>query len=853
MSRIKIVILVPFVVFICALVSGVSGGVFWLYEKEDASKKAQTLENIQGMFRRHIQYETNLIDGILHVVVREPRLEEAFLRRDRETLYEQSESIFNELKQRHQITHFYFTDTERVNFLRVHQPQRHGDRIGRHTTLMSQQTGHVASGVELGPLGTFTLRVVMPWRTNGKVIGYLEMGKEIDKIFSDLEDELEVEVFVFLYKTQLERDGWLTGMRMLDRLGSWTQFSDVVLANRSASDLPEGMVPNLIRALQRVTAGSDETMVEGKEFHLVHFPLVNTYGDAVGLVLAAEDLGELHQFYSSFIRNVIITGIVVGVLLVVMFWIYLGRIEGNLQRAEKGLLSEKLLSEEYINSLPGLFYVFDEQRFVRWNREWNRITGYNDEELGSRYGTDFFEGEDRRLIGERMRKVFREGTAEVEAELVTKDGRRLPYYFTGLRKKMDGGDHLIGLGIDITELKQAEAEMDRLQRELQQVQKMEAVGQLTGGIAHDFNNILGIILGFAEIAYNQCISSGQTKTARYLNNIHKAGNRAAALVSQMLAFSRKEGGEYQYNVLQLVPLIKEDIKMLRSTLPTSIDIKTKFEDHLPEVLTDPTQLHQALMNLAINARDAMDGAGTLTICLGWTREMGTECSICHQQVQGDWVELSVSDTGTGIEPEIIEHIFNPFFTTKEVGKGTGMGLAVILGIIRRHGGHVLVESQPGSGTTFRLLFPGRRGEHRNGGEAQMSKELPKGYGELVLVVDDEPDLGEFIGGLLEHYGYRAKVLTSSKKALELFKEKPNEFALVITDQTMPGITGTVLVKGLREVRPDIPVVLNTGFSEDIDAEAAARMGIRYLEKPVGAESLIQVVGELLRPTEQGAE
>ncbi|MCP4042439.1 MAG: PAS domain S-box protein, partial [Gammaproteobacteria bacterium] len=435
------------------------------------------------------------------------------------------------------------------------------------------------------------------------------------------------------------------------------------------------------------------------------------------------------------------------------------------RQAEQELLSEKQLSEEYINSLPGLFYVFDKQRLVRWNREWNRITGYSDEELGSRYGTDFVGDEDRRLLKERMLKVFREGAAEVEAKLVTKDGRRIPYYFTGLRKQINGRDHLVGLGMDITERKQARAERDRLQRELQQAQKMEAVGQLTGGIAHDFNNILGIILGFAEIGYNQCLSSGQTKTAKYLSNIQKAGNRAAALVSQMLAFSRKEGGEYQYRSLQLAPLIKEDIKLLRSTLPTSIEIKTKFEDHLPEVLTDPTQLHQALMNLAINARDAMEGKGVLTIRLVWAREKGTECAICHQQVQGDWVELSVSDTGAGIEPEIMEHIFNPFFTTKAVGKGTGMGLAVILGIVRRHGGHALVESKPGKGTTFRMLFPGRRGDQRDAGSGRLSAEPLPGQGEHVLVVDDEPDLGDFIGDLLESHGYLPTVLTSSKKAL----------------------------------------------------------------------------------------
>ncbi|MCP4042847.1 MAG: PAS domain S-box protein, partial [Gammaproteobacteria bacterium] len=210
------------------------------------------------------------------------------------------------------------------------------------------------------------------------------------------------------------------------------------------------------------------------------------------------------------------------------------------RQVEQELLGEKQLSEEYINSLPGLFYVFNEQRFVRWNGEWNRVTGYSDEELGDRCGTDFFDGEDRRLIGERMQKVFRDGAAVAEAELVTKDGRRIPYYFTGLRKKIDGREHLVGLGIDITERKQTEAVQARLHRALQQAQKMEAIGQLTGGIAHDFNNILGIILGNNELALNYCTPVGQTKLAKHLKRIEKAGERAKNLVAQMMAFSRND-------------------------------------------------------------------------------------------------------------------------------------------------------------------------------------------------------------------------------------------------------------------------------------------------------------------------
>ncbi|MCP4043461.1 MAG: PAS domain S-box protein [Gammaproteobacteria bacterium] len=262
---------------------------------------------------------------------------------------------------------------------------------------------------------------------------------------------------------------------------------------------------------------------------------------------------------------------------------------------------------------------------------------------------------------------------------------------------------MIGAMLDITERKRSEAEQARLQRELQQVQKMEALGQLTGGIAHDFNNILGIIMGYSDLARDRCISKGEAKLTSQLDRILEASGRARDLVSQMMAFSR--GDARDDKPLQLQALVKEDLKMLSSTLPSSIGITTEIEENLPSVIMDPGQLNQLLMNLCVNARDAMKGKGDLTIRIGWVRELDAECATCHKQVEGDWVELSVTDTGSGISQEVLNRIFDPFFTTKEVGKGTGMGMAVIHGIMRNHGGHILVETGPGEGTTFRLLFP----------------------------------------------------------------------------------------------------------------------------------------------------
>ncbi len=286
--------------------------------------------------------------------------------------------------------------------------------------------------------------------------------------------------------------------------------------------------------------------------------------------------------------------------------------------------------------------------------------------------------------------------------------------------------------------------------------------------------------------------------------------------------------------------------MIRATVPTSIEIRGEFEENLPPVEMDPVQINQLLMNLCINARDGMEGKGLITVRSGWARDTQAECADCHKQVEGDWLELFSEDTGRGISTEALNSLFEPFFTTKDAGKGTGLGLSVVSGIMRSHDGHILVETEIGKGTTFRLLFPPALGEVE---EAQTASEsttdLPRGHGERILVVDDEPGLGEIIGEHLESYGYRATVLTSSQEALGLFEKTPDEFALVITDQSMPEMTGGELIKAARQLRPDMPAILNTGFSDHIDADSATKMHVRYLEKPVNIESLIRTVGELL--------
>ncbi len=407
---------------------------------------------------------------------------------------------------------------------------------------------------------------------------------------------------------------------------------------------------------------------------------------------------------------------------------------------------------------------------------------------------------------------------------------------------------LSGIAEDISPRKQAGQELHKLQSQLQQAQKMEAIGHLTGGIAHDFNNILASILGYTGLALARFVPDKKSKLAEYLQEAYHAGERARDLIAQMLTFSRGAGNESR--PYHLEPLVKEAVKLLQSTLPSSIELKVHLENDTPEVIIDPVQLHQLVINLCINARDAMGGRGHVDIALRRVLNVNLECSSCHSQVQGDFVELVVKDTGSGIEPRVMARMFDPFFSTKEPAKGSGMGLSIVHGIVHDHRGHIDVASTPGAGSTFRLLFPVMPMVSEPSFEGQPALSVPdnESAGDShILVVDDDKSVAGFIGELLDSRGYRVTIMTSSIKALKCFKNNPEVFDLVVMDQTMPDMTGVELARELLRICPELPIILCTGHSEDVDETRAGALGIRgYLTKPLSVGILLGKVRELLQ-------
>jgi len=385
----------------------------------------------------------------------------------------------------------------------------------------------------------------------------------------------------------------------------------------------------------------------------------------------------------------------------------------------------------------------------------------------------------------------------------------------------------------------------KLERQLRQAQKMEALGTLSGGIAHDFNNILGIIFGYSEMALMDVQHGAPLR--ENLQQVLKAANRAKDLVQQILAFSRQSDQERK--PVQISLIVKEALKMLRSSLPSTIEIQEEVISR-GVIEADPTQVHQILMNLCTNAGHAMrDKGGTLHVSLN---DLVLDESMSAQYPglkSGPYLKLSVSDTGHGMEQAVIDRIFEPFFTTKAQGEGTGMGLAVVHGIVKSHGGSITVYSEPGRGTTFHVYLPAIK--TRATQEAPAEGPLPRGT-ERVLFVDDEPALALSGKQMLERLGYRVIAKTSSTEALEAFREQPDRFDLVVSDLTMPNMTGLDLAEELMRIRSDIPIIICTGFSRLNTAERARKVGIRKLiMKPLVLRQLAETIRRTLG-AEEGA-
>jgi PAS domain S-box-containing protein len=505
--------------------------------------------------------------------------------------------------------------------------------------------------------------------------------------------------------------------------------------------------------------------------------------------------------------------------------------EENVAARTIELRAAKEQAERVYRLMPSALFAVDlEHRIIIWNRKAEQLTGYLASEVLGKECL-MFSGESC-ASSCRLRCAGELPAEGITCTIIRKDGTAMTVS-KNIDYLVDGLGEIIG-GIesfeDITEKM-------KLEDQVRQAQKMEAIGTLAGGIAHDFNNILGAMLGYAEMARED--SEPGSRAADELDKVLEAGNRAAGLVRQILAFSRQTPSE----AIALNPafILKEAVKLLRSSFPSTITIRQHLAPAVHTIIADPTQIHQVVMNLCTNAFHAMEQTGGTLDIIVENRELGAQDIQPYPKVNpGKFVVLTVRDTGPGVPAAIRDRIFEPYFTTKEIGKGTGMGLAIVHGIVTALGGFVTCESRPGQGAVFHAFLPAAPSDVVIPSTVS-ADSMPTGQ-EHVLFVDDEEILAELGKTMLERLGYQVTMCTESTKALSLFEEHPDRFDILVTDQTMPGMTGFDLARKALHLRPDIPVILCTGYSNLVNEQAAQQAGIRgFIMKPLTKKGLAELL------------
>lgn len=566
----------------------------------------------------------------------------------------------------------------------------------------------------------------------------------------------------------------------------------------------------------------DTLLVDMEAESYIGTPLKDAFGKPIGVLVLIDDKTFRQVDYAEFLLTVLAIPTAAEIYSL---------------RAEEEIREHRDEWEKSFNAIEDMVTIQDkDMRIARANNAAASYVGVGAEQL----------------VGKFCYEVFRGKTSPCQncPEMLTLDDKQnhsgiIEHKNTGkvflvsTSAILDENDHvknIVHVAKDITFQKD-------LEEELYQARKMEAIGTLAGGIAHDFNNILTGVLGSAELLKDD-ISRNKVTSTEKIDYVIKGALRARDLVSQILTFSRK-------SIQQPLPLkshliVNESLKLLRSTLPSSVEINQVIDKECGMIVADPTKLQQVLMNLCTNALQAMDNEkGVLTVTLR-CRELTRHDLLSEKKIKpGQFVELAVSDTGHGIEQKNIKRIFEPYFTTRGMGRGTGLGLALVHGVVRDHDGLIKVESIPGQGSTFRIYFPVVKETEKQSTSYSSAQNQLSGK-ERILLVDDEISVVDVIREGLTRLGYSVQATTDSQEALQLFCSDPQAYDLVITDQTMPGITGVELARKMSKVRKDIPIILCTGYSSVVNEENSAQLGIReFVMKPLEMNVLANVVRKVL--------
>jgi PAS domain S-box-containing protein len=842
---------------------------------------------VRHLFPTLIEMESSHISAQIDLLKKDRALQEAWLSRNKDVLLQNAAPFFSKMNAKNNITHFYFIDLDRNCFLRVHNPDRYGDYINRETMNEAEHTGRVSSGIELGPLGTFTLRVVHPWYIDNVLIGYIELGKEIHHIAPMIKRSLNVDLIFTIDKPLLQRPDWEKGMRMLGRDADWDLLPNKVIIAATNDAISRQAGNQLALPSRNHTENFIKFSAANLKLRGMLIPLIDTAAKKTGDIIVVTDVTELEYNLNMITLSILSLFLFIGGGLMVFMYFFLIKTEDTInfiqdklvdeinerKQAEtelvqhrnnlelmvrqrtlelnnsvdslKGEVEERLLAENALRvsearfrsvfqaSALGITISDMEGHIYVSNPAFQKMLGYREKELKEMNFSALTLSEDvhkhmglyKELLAGK-RKFF-----TAEKRYVSKDGQIVWGQLTVslVRDESDEPLFAIGLVEDIGERKLLELERIK-------ASKLESIGLLAGGIAHDFNNLLTAIIG--NIALAKTYSDPEGKAFFRLKQAEKALFRSKNLTQQLLTFSK--GGDPVKKSVAIADVIRESASFalrganVKCTFDIAADLWKSF--------VDIGQLSQVLQNLVINADHAMAAGGIITITVQ-NFTVTPENRLPLQQ--GKYVKISFQDHGQGIPSRDLPKIFDPYFTTKK--DGSGLGLSIVHSIVKNHEGHIEVDSIPGEGTTFHIYLPASL-ENDLRAEPE-TPQVVRGSGK-ILVMDDEEMIRDFAKEMLENLGYDVVLAKDGKEAVNLFqaaKHNGTPFAAVFMDITVPGGRGgKEALQEMLTIDPCVKGIVSSGYAQDPIMSHYEKYGFAgVLPKPYNLEEMSRELHRIL--------
>jgi PAS domain S-box-containing protein len=844
MGTLKARVLTPLTVALCILLGAFIYNVYQTQQQQISEDVAQRLDSVLKLFEKRLSSETEKLSAIIDLLSGNEQIKSAWLARDRTTLLKISSPLLSELSERLQFTHFYFHDGDRVNFLRVYSPERFGDVINRFTLIRAQESSQPSSGIELGKLGTMTLRVVHPWRIDGQVVGFIEMGKEIDHIIHKLQDILDVELYVSIYKEFLEREDWETGMRLFGHDSDWNHLPSSVIVSRTLNEIPSVFGDFLKKGQHGYMelASNVELSIGKHRFSVGVIPLFDAGSREIGDIVVLYDITEL---VAASRKTIVITFLIcssVGLALFIFFSKILGNVETELGRHRQHL--EELVegrTDELKRSNENLLQEINErgrvedklkktqaslnraQQIARLgNWDWDivagefwlsdetcRIFGLDREVFGATYEAfmdNIHPDDKKRVIGSFERSLQDGIPLNLNHRIVLPDGRERIVHEQAELSFDEAGKpvRLLGTVQDVTERRQMEEAVQRSRN-------LESLGVLAGGLAHDFNNLLAAVLGNIELVKDDI--EPDTESQEMLTHAEEACIRARNLTAQLLTFSK--GGEPLKEITRIDKLIRNTSEFMLSG--SNVRCVYDIAENLNPVKVDRRQMEQVFQNLLMNAKDSMAEGGTIRLQAENFREDGHDTIPLNQ---GEYVKILVEDEGPGITEDILPRVFEPYFSTKQRGerKGIGLGLAICHSVVTKHGGHISAQSKLNKGTSFKIYLPAAAQESEEYKERSKREKPPFDREARILLMEDEEALIRVGEKILSRMGHRVDSARHGSEAVELYiksKEGGEAYDLVILDLTIRGgMGGQKTIRKLIEIDPDVKAIVASGYAND---------------------------------------